>query len=106
VLVDERRDEVAELPLRECPVDVLVIRALVAVVRRRVVQGAVDLGVEDDAARRGDDELVLPEVLDRLLEPDLLRLDRELDLLLGAEAGRPRVRASRRRPRPDPCPST
>ena len=67
------------------------IRALVAVLRRGVVQGAVDLGVEDHAARRRDDELVLPEVLDRLLQPDLLRLDGELDLLLRAEAGRPRL---------------
>ena len=91
VRVDELRDEVAELLLRERPVDVLVIRALVAVLRRGVVQGAVDLGVEDHAARRRDDELVLPEVLDRLLQPDLLRLDGELDLLLRAEARRPRL---------------
>ena len=91
VAVDELRDEDAELLLRERPVDVLVVRAVIAVVRRRLVQRAVDLGVEDHAARRRDDELVLPEVLDRLLEPDLLRLDGELDLLLRAEAGRPRV---------------
>ena len=38
VLVDELRDEVAELLLRERPVDVLVVRALVAVLRRGVVQ--------------------------------------------------------------------
>ena len=89
VPVDELRDEVAELLLRERAVDVLVVRAAVAVVRRRLVQRAVDLGVEDHAARRREDELVLPEVLDRLLEPELLRLDGELDLLLRAEARRP-----------------
>jgi len=38
VLVDERRDDVAELLLRERPVDVLVVRAALAVTRNRDVQ--------------------------------------------------------------------
>ena len=46
----------------------------------------LDLGVEDHAARRREHELAVPAVLDRLLEVDLAGLDRELDLLLGAEA--------------------
>ena len=50
-------------------------------------QRALDLLVEDHAARRRQDQLVLaPAVLDRLLEIDLLGLDRELDSLLGVEA--------------------
>ena len=106
VPVDELRDEGAELLLRERAVDVLVVRAAVAVVRRRLVQRAVDLRVEDHAARRREHELVLPEVLDRLLELELLRLDCELDLLLGAEAGRPRLELLDGQRRRGPCPST
>ena len=45
----------------------------------------LDLGVEDHAARRRQQALAAPLVLDRILVPDLTRLDVELDVLLGAE---------------------
>ncbi len=63
----------------------------------RLQQGALDLGVEDHAAGRGENELVVPAVLDRRLEADLLRLDGELDLLLVLEARRPRLELVDRR---------
>ena len=56
VVVDERRDEVAELLLRERPVEEAVILLVAAVPGPdRLVQGAVDLGVEDHASRGRDD---------------------------------------------------
>ncbi len=92
VLVDEARDEVVELPLRHRAVDVVVIRRELALeLADRLAQRPVDLRVEDHAARGGEDELALPQVLDRLLQVDLLRVERELDVLLGPEALRPRV---------------
>src|SRR5664280_860108 len=51
----------------------------------------VDLGVEDDAAGRGQDDVVLPAILDRLLQRHLLGVERELDLFLVLEALRPRI---------------
>src|SRR5439155_24843669 len=92
VLVDERADEVAELLLRERPVEEVVVRRVVAVeLPDRLAERAVDLRVEDHAAGRGKDELALPQVLDRLLERDLLRVEGELDVLLGAEPLRARI---------------
>ena len=87
VAVREGGDEVVRLALGERLVDELGRLELLAVLER-LQQGALDLGVEDHAAGRGQDQLVVPAVLDRRLEPDLLRLDRELDLLLGLEARR------------------
>jgi hypothetical protein len=43
-------------------------------------EGALNLGVEDHAPRSRDDQLIVPAVLDRLLELDLLRIERELHL--------------------------
>ena len=63
----------------------------------RLEQGALDLGVEDHASGRGQDQLAVPAVLDRLLEPDLLRLDRHLDLLLRLEPLRTRLELLDRR---------
>ncbi len=97
VAVDELRDEAVRLALRQRAVDVVVERGRVDVLRaERLPQGAVDLRVEDDTARGREHELVAPAVLDRLPESDLLALERELDLLLGAEALRPRLRCPRR----------
>src|SRR5205823_10665331 len=87
VLVDEARDEVVELLLRERAVEVVVVLRVAALEGAdRLAQRPVDLGVEDDAARGGEHELALPQILDRLLDADLLRAERELDALLGAEA--------------------
>src|SRR5205085_5548059 len=73
VLVDERRDEVAELLLRERAVEEVVVGRVLAVeLADRLAERAVDLRVEDHAARGGEDELALPQVLDRRLEADLL----------------------------------
>ena len=36
-----------------------------------LLERALDLGVEDDAAGRGQDQLAVPAVLDRVLEADL-----------------------------------
>ena len=47
---------------------------------------------------RRQDQLAVPAVLDRLLEPDLLRLDRELDLLLVLEPLSPSAAASQLAP--------
>src|SRR6185437_14598741 len=83
VFVDERRDEVAELLLRERAVEEVVVRRVLAVeLADRVTQRAVDLRVEDHAARGREDELALPQVLDRRLDADLLGVERELDLFL------------------------
>ena len=57
----------------------------------RLGDRALDLRVEDHAAGRRQNQLVVPAILDRRLEPDLLRLDRELDFLLVLEARRPRL---------------
>ena len=51
-----------------------------------LVERPLDLRVEDDAAGRGEDALAAPLVLDGVLERDRAGLDRELDVLLGAEA--------------------
>ena len=63
--------------------------------RRRVVEDvgdrADDLLVEDHPAGRGEDQLTLAAVLDRVLELHLARLERLLDLLLEGEPLRPRV---------------
>src|SRR5947209_4952958 len=73
VLVDEARDEVVELLLRERAVEVVVVLRVAALEGAdRLAQRPVDLGVEDDAARGGEHELALPQVLDRLLDADLL----------------------------------
>ena len=52
----------------------------------RAGERAAHLLVEDHAARRREDELLAAPVLDRILEIDRARVDREDDLLLGAEA--------------------
>src|SRR5438477_1613078 len=92
VLLDEARDEFVERLLRERAVDVVVVLRELALERAdRLAQRAIDLRVEDDAAGGGENELALPQVLDRLLQGHLLRVERELDLLLGAEPRRPRV---------------
>ena len=53
VLVDEVGDEVAELLLRERAVEEVVVRRVLAVeLADRLAQRAVDLRVEDHAARR------------------------------------------------------
>ena len=69
VLVDEDRDEVAELLLRERAVEEVVVRRVLAVeLADRLAQRTVDLRVEDHAARGGEHELALPQVLDRRLD--------------------------------------
>ena len=52
---------------------------------------AVDLRVEDHAAAGGDEQLAVPLELDRILEADLLRVERELDVLLRAVPARTRL---------------
>jgi hypothetical protein len=54
-----------------------------------VAQRALDLGVEDHAAGVVRMTSSFQPVLDRVLNRDLLGLDRELDLLLGAEPLQP-----------------
>ena len=55
------------------------------VAARRLVQRPLHLGVEDHAPGRRDDPLAAPRVLDRILEVDRARIDRELDVLLRPE---------------------
>src|SRR6266545_3817462 len=88
VPIDELGDEVAHLPLRERVVDVLVTDTVEV---HRLAERAVDLGVEDHASGRGQDQLAVPLELDRILEVELLRVERELDLLLRPVAARARL---------------
>src|SRR5215207_58062 len=87
-LLGEVADEVVHLPLRERAVDEIVRRDVVRVAER-LVQGPFDLEVEDDAPRRRQDQLAVAPVLDRLLERDLLGVERKLDFLLVLEPLRP-----------------
>ena len=89
--VGERGDERVHLLLRERAVDE---RPLLGRVAHRLLERPVDLLVEDHASGRGQHELAVPAVLDRLLEVGLAVLDRPLDLLLGGEALRARVESS------------
>src|SRR5262249_22505785 len=79
VVLDEVADERVQLTLAEGRVEE---RMILEVAPRRLVERTLDLGVEDDPARCGDEELVTPRVLDRILEVDGPRLDGELDVLL------------------------
>ena len=86
--VGELGDQVVHLLLRERPVDEHVLDRL-AVTAERLGERTLDRLVEDHAAGRGHDQLTVVAVLDRLLELDLLRLDRQHDLVLAAEPLRP-----------------
>ena len=82
-MLDEVADERVELALREGLVQE---RMTLEAAARRLVQRPLDLGVEDHASGRGDDQLAVPQVLDRILVADRARVDGELDVLLRAIA--------------------
>jgi hypothetical protein len=85
VLLHERRDERVELTLRKRPVDVVVERILGVVLLDGLDERALDLGVEDDPTGSRQEQIAVPAELDRLLQFDLLGVDRVLDLLFTAE---------------------
>jgi hypothetical protein len=90
VALDELADELVHLALGERAVDEVVqVAAPALAVAHGLLQRPVDLGVEDDAARCRHDALAVPDVLDGLLQVHLPRVQRELDLVLGAEALEP-----------------
>ena len=91
VLLGQLRQECVHLALRNRPVEELVLRRDLAVLRERLLERPLDLGVEDHAAGRGQNQLVVPAVLDRRVQGDLLGLERELNFLLGLEPLGPRI---------------
>ena len=80
-------DEVVHLLLRQRAVHEREVVEISLAVVERLLEGPLDLQREDDAARCGQPDLVRAlAVLDRVLELDLVGLERVLDLFLGLEA--------------------